>query len=184
MSYNKDTDFYSGVSRVLASEPDVLFVGGASEPTALVVKQARELGFKGGFVVMDQAKLDEMAQVLGGYDLLEGAVGTLPLVADARPGAKNFVTVFRKEYNRDPGGEAANNYGAMQGIAMAMKAAGSVTDAKAIRAKLDEAFKAYPAEKNPSMIGGIDANGGSQVSVVVGLVRNGKIETIDTGGAR
>ncbi|HEX5515029.1 MAG TPA: ABC transporter substrate-binding protein, partial [Gammaproteobacteria bacterium] len=47
LDYNKDTDFYSGVSRVLAAKPDVLFIGGASEPTALVVKQARELGFKG-----------------------------------------------------------------------------------------------------------------------------------------
>ena len=40
MSYNKDTDFYSGVSRVIAASPDVMFIGGASEPTALVVKQA------------------------------------------------------------------------------------------------------------------------------------------------
>ena len=45
MSYNRATDFYSGVSKALAAKPDVLFVGGASEPTALVVKQARELGF-------------------------------------------------------------------------------------------------------------------------------------------
>ena len=47
MSYNKDTDFYSGVSRVVAAKPDVMFIGGASEPTALVVKTARELGFTG-----------------------------------------------------------------------------------------------------------------------------------------
>ena len=30
MSYNRATDFYSGVSRVLAAKPDVLFIGGAS----------------------------------------------------------------------------------------------------------------------------------------------------------
>uniref|UniRef100_A9U588 Predicted protein n=5 Tax=cellular organisms TaxID=131567 RepID=A9U588_PHYPA len=35
MSYNRATDFYSGVSKALAEKPDVLFVGGASEPTAL-----------------------------------------------------------------------------------------------------------------------------------------------------
>ena len=36
-----------------AASPDVMFIGGASEPTALVIKQARELGFQGGFMVMD-----------------------------------------------------------------------------------------------------------------------------------
>jgi branched-chain amino acid transport system substrate-binding protein len=63
MSYNRATDFYSGVSRVLAAKPDVLFIGGASEPTALVVRQARELGFKGGFAIIDQAKMDEIVAV-------------------------------------------------------------------------------------------------------------------------
>ncbi len=33
---------------MLAERPDVMFIVGASEPTALVVKQVRELGFKGG----------------------------------------------------------------------------------------------------------------------------------------
>jgi branched-chain amino acid transport system substrate-binding protein len=33
MSYNKDTDFYSGVSRAVSAKPDVMFIGGASEPT-------------------------------------------------------------------------------------------------------------------------------------------------------
>ncbi|MBV9079429.1 MAG: ABC transporter substrate-binding protein, partial [Methylobacteriaceae bacterium] len=102
MSYNKDSDFYSGVSRVVAGSPDVMFIGGASEPTALVAKQARELGFQGGFIVMDQAKLDEMARTLGGdMKLLEGAIGTLPLVDDKRPGAQEFVAKYKKAYNRD-----------------------------------------------------------------------------------
>ena len=79
MSYNRSADFYSGVSRVMAEKPDVLFIGGPSEPTALVAKQARELGFKGGFLIMDQAKLDEMAKITGGLALLEGSIGVLPV---------------------------------------------------------------------------------------------------------
>ncbi len=64
MDYNKSADFYTGVSKVLAEKPDVMFIGGASEPTALVAKQARELGFKGGFVIMDQAKMGEMSKIM------------------------------------------------------------------------------------------------------------------------
>jgi hypothetical protein len=89
------------VSRVLAEKPDVLFIGGASEPTALVAKQARELGFKGGFLIMDQAKLDEMAKVTGGLAPLEGSIGVLPVSYDDRAGPKAFAAAYRKAYGAD-----------------------------------------------------------------------------------
>lgn len=179
MSYNKDTDFYSGVSRVIAAQPDVMFVGGASEPTALVIKQARELGFQGGFAVMDQAKLDEMAAVLGGFQMLEGAIGTLPIVYDTREGPKNFVAKFRKIYNRDPGSENSLNYSSLNAVADAMKLAGTVTDAAAIHAKLSEAFASLASDRNPSVIKSVDARGGSNAALVVGFVKGGKVVPVD-----
>ena len=181
MSYNKDSDFYSGVSRVIAGSPDVMFVGGASEPTALVIKQARELGFQGGFAVMDQAKLDEIAAVLGGYQMLEGAIGTLPIVFDTREGPKDFVGKFRKIYNRDPGSENSLNYSSMNAVAEAMKLAGTVTDAAAIQAKLSQAFAALPPGRNPSVIQSVDEKGGSNAALLVGLVKGGKVVAVDAG---
>jgi branched-chain amino acid transport system substrate-binding protein len=180
MSYNKDTDFYSGVSRVIAGQPDVMFVGGASEPTALVIKQARELGFQGGFMVMDQAKLDEIARTLGGdITLLEGAIGTLPLVNDTRPGAVSFVPKYKKAFNRDPGTEASLNYTSLNAVVEAMKLAGTVTDSSAIHAKLSEAFGKLPDDRNPSQIKSVDAKGGSSAILVVGLVKGGKVVAVD-----
>lgn len=181
MSYNKDTDFYSGVSRVIAAKPDVMFVGGASEPTALVVRQARELGFKGGFAVMDQAKLDEMSRVLDGFAMLEGAIGVMPLVHDTRPGAEDFVARFRKAYNRDPGSEMSYHYSALNALVEAMKLSGSVSDPKAIHAKMNEAYGKLTPQKNPSRISGIDERGGSNAQIVVGLVEKGKIVPIEAG---
>jgi branched-chain amino acid transport system substrate-binding protein len=183
MSYNKDTDFYSGVSRVLAASPDVMFVGGASEPTALVVRQARELGFQGGFVVMDQAKLDEMAHTLGGWEMVEGAVGVLPLVHDTRPGTEAFVAKFRKAYNRDPGTEASYHYSTLNAVAAAMALAGTTSDPKAIHARLGEAYAKLPPERNPARITGVDERGGSNAKLVVGVVRNGKIVAVDAASA-
>jgi branched-chain amino acid transport system substrate-binding protein len=179
MSYNKDTDFYSGVSRITAASPDVMFVGGASEPTALVVRQARELGFQGGFIVMDQAKLDEMAAVLGGYQMLEGSIGTLPIVFDSRPGPKDFVARFRKIYSKDPGSESSLNYSALNAVADAMRLAGTTADAAAIHAKLSDAFKGLPQSRNPSVIGGVDPRGGSNAQLLVATVKDGKIVPID-----
>lgn len=180
MSYNKSADFYSGVSRVLAEKPEVLFIGGPSEPTALVAKQARELGFKGGFILMDQAKVDEMAKVTGGLDLLNGSVGVLPVTYDERPGPKTFATAYRKAYgaDRDPTTESSYNYTLTHALAAAMKLASTTSDATAIRAKLGEALAKLPVKYNAGDFRGIDDKGGTIVDPVVVTVEGGKIKPV------
>ncbi|XAH21397.1 ABC transporter substrate-binding protein [Xylophilus sp. GW821-FHT01B05] len=180
MSYNRSADFYSGVSRVLAEKPDVLFIGGPSEPTALVAKQARELGFKGGFLIMDQAKLDEMAKVTGGLAPLEGSIGVLPVSYDERPGAKAFSAAYRKAYgaDRDPTTESSYNYALTHALALAMKLAGSTTDVAAIRSKLGDALATMPKEQNAGEFRGVDATGGTLVDPVVATVEGGKIKPV------
>lgn len=175
MSYNKAADFYSGVSRVLAGKPDVLFIGGASEPTGLVVKQARELGFKGGFILIDQAKMDEVARVTGGYKPLEGAIGVLPMAQIDTPQAQGFVARYQKLYpGKDPSTEVSYNYTAVQAMAKAMALAASTTDVQAVRAQLNAALKQLPAEVNPHGFAGLDARAGSIVATRLAVVESGK----------
>lgn len=183
MSYNRATDFYSGVSRAIASKPDVMFIGGPSEPTGLIVKQARELGYKGGFIVMDQAKLDEVANTAGGYAPLEGAIGVMPVVDDPSPDTKSFVERFRKRYGgRAPSQESSLNYTAVWATAAAMKLAGTTTDANAIRASFDKAVKSLPPANNPHGLAGVDAHGGLELGrTPVAVVANGKVQTLDDG---
>jgi branched-chain amino acid transport system substrate-binding protein len=57
------------------------------KPTGLIAQQARKLGFKGGSIAMDQARLDEVARVTNGYAALNGAIGVLPLASDDSPNA-------------------------------------------------------------------------------------------------
>jgi branched-chain amino acid transport system substrate-binding protein len=179
MSYNRATDFYSGVSRAIAGKPDVMFIGGASEPTGLVVKQARELGFKGGFIIIDQAKMDEVSKVSGGYASLEGSIGVLPVVDDSAADSKAFVQRFRKIHpERDPSSEVSLNYSAVHATVLAMKLSGSVTDAVAIRAQLDKAFKTLPPLYNPGAVDGVDERGGSTADPRVAVVENGKIREV------
>ncbi|RZT36298.1 ABC transporter substrate-binding protein [Cupriavidus agavae] len=179
MSYTKATDFYTGVSRAIADKPDVMFVGGPSEPTALVVKQARELGFKGGFIIMDQAKMDEMSRVTNGLALLEGSIGVMPLVNDARPMAQAYNARYKKLHDgRDATTEMSLNYTMTWALANAMKLAGTTTDSAAIRAKMPDAVKALSKEVNPNEVDGIDAKGGSVADTVVGWVQKGKIEPV------
>ncbi|MGJ9416621.1 ABC transporter substrate-binding protein [Massilia sp. CMS3.1] len=177
MSYNKATDFYSGVSRAMQSKPDVLFIGGASEPTALVAKQARELGFKGGFIILDQAKIDEMAKVVGGIAPLEGSIGVMPLANDDRPEAVAFTARYRKlNPGKDPSTEISLNYSAVHATVAAMKLAGTTSDATAIRAQMEKAFTTLPAAYNPNDIDGLDSKGGTIANTILGTVEGGKIK--------
>ena len=179
MSYNRATDFYSGVSKVLAEHPDVLYVGGASEPTGLVVKQARELGFKCGFVIIDQAKMDEIQKVSGGYASLEGSIGVLPVVDDNSPDVKAFVERFHQLYpTRDPSTEISYNYSAVYATMTAMKLAGTVTDAVAIRGQLDKAYKTMPKQFNTGAVEGVDERGGTIIDPRVAVVEGGKIREV------
>lgn len=185
LSYNRAADFYSGVSRVLAAKPDVLLVGGASEPTGLVIRQARELGFKGGFIILDQAKLDEIAKVTGGYASLEGSVGLLPVIDDVSPAMKGFVERYRKLHpNRDPSTEVTLGYTAVRATAQAMKAAGSVTDALAIRSQLDAGLKSVAATANPHQFGGVDEKGNSIGTLQMAVVEGGKVREIKPSDLR
>ncbi|WP_233868339.1 ABC transporter substrate-binding protein [Paraburkholderia adhaesiva] len=180
MSYNRATDFYSSVSRVIASKPDVMFVGGPSEPTGLVIKQARELGFKGGFIVMDQAKLDEVAKTAGGYPALNGAIGVMPVSEDPTPESKAWVQRFHAAYgDRVPTQESSLNYTAVYATVAAMKLAGTTTDANAIRSVFDKAIKSMPANGNPNGMAGVDARGGFVTGrAPVAVVDGGQIRSV------
>lgn len=176
MSYTKAADFYSGVSRALASKPDVMFIGGPSEPTALVVKQARELGFKGGFVMIDQSRADEMAKVLSGYAAMDGSIGVMPLTEITTPSARSFVDRFQKvNGGRLPTWDHSLNYNAVRIAVEAMRLAGSVSDAVAIRAQLDAAAKRLPGTANPHDIEGVSAAGASSMAVQIGVVEGNKV---------
>ncbi|MFT6599916.1 MAG: branched-chain amino acid transport system substrate-binding protein [Alloalcanivorax sp.] len=175
MDYNKSADFYTGVSKVLSEKPDVMFVGGASEPTGLVVRQARELGFKGGFILMDQAKMDEVAKVSGGIKSLEGSVGVVPLDKYENEGAKLFLKKWEKDHNGVATSETAYNYFAMYLIAQAMQEAGTVEDAKAIRAAIPAAMEKVSVEHNPYDVDGIDDNGNLGADPQIAEVVDGKV---------
>lgn len=180
MDYNKSTDFYTGVSRVIASNPDVMFVGGASEPTGLVMQQARQLGFQGGFIVMDQAKLDEIATVTGGLDLLEGSIGVVPLSEYDSEIARVFVVRYQTAHGKVPGSEAAYNYLAFHAMAKAMELAGS-TEPQQVRAKMAEAIEAMDPTFNLYSIQGITEDGGFITPTTMAVVENGKIVRKEIG---
>jgi branched-chain amino acid transport system substrate-binding protein len=178
MDYNNDASFNTGVSKTLSAKPDFLFVGGPSEPTALVIKEARQLGYKGGFAIMDQAKLNEMAKVLGGYDMLNGSIGVIPLESSGKPATNHFIQNYKKAYHKIPNWEAAWNYMAMYVFADAMTEAGTIRDVEKIRGKVESAMKHLPKDQQIADLQGLDPNGGWISKLTIGKVENGKITKV------
>ena len=177
-SYYTETDFTAYLTTVLAGNPDVILVGGPSDPTALVIDQARSLGFKGGFMVMDQAKLDQIAEVTG-MEKLEGAIGVLPVESAAADWP--FVTDFVKQYEEENEGklvtwETAICYTGFNMLVSAMKEAGSVTDVTAIRAGFAKGDASVTSgEEFPVAFSGIDnATGALWMPGTATIVENGQ----------
>lgn len=180
IDFSKDTDFQTIVANALEEKPDVLFIGGPSEPTALVAKQARDLGFEGGFLIMDQAKLDEMAAVLGGnYDLLEGAISTTPLVNTEFPGTAAYIERYKENNDRDPSAESAFHYVSLYVLAEAMKEAGSVDDTKAIMAAMDKGAKNLPEEKQVYVIPEVAEDGGFGSMLRMAYIEDGELQIME-----
>ncbi|KKM10151.1 hypothetical protein SY88_15625 [Clostridiales bacterium PH28_bin88] len=188
VDYTTEADFYTPVSKALATKPDVMFIGGPSEPTGLIIKQARELGFKGGFIAMDQAKENEIERFLP-MEMLEGFIGTGAVqdyattseyaqkVGKTNKGAVVFLEKWKQRYgDKEPTSEASYHYMMPFIFAKAMELAGTVTDAKAIYAKLPAAIQAIPDEQMTRVIEGITDTGGL-INVTLGThVKNGKRE--------
>ncbi|MBI0444986.1 ABC transporter substrate-binding protein [Deinococcus sp. DB0503] len=170
VDYNTTVDFSSAVTKALAEKPDVLFVGGPSQPTAQVIKAAREQGFKGGFIVMDQAKFEEMTNIPQSY--LDGSVGVLPTVE--YPGSQAFVAKYQRAYKKIPTSEAALNYVGMQAVARAMVLAGTTTDPVAIRAKLGQAVTSLPKSVSIYAVKGVTPAGHLDADVIAASVKGGK----------
>ncbi|GAB6175096.1 ABC transporter substrate-binding protein [Paradesulfitobacterium aromaticivorans] len=128
LDFNTQTDFFPYISKALASNPDVIYVGGPSQPSALLIKQAKQQGFKGGFIISDQPRLEDMEKVVA-LSELNGTIALMPLYQWNTPGVKKFVEAFKTKYNgKVPTFHNAGMYMAMKLIAMGMEKSGSVND--------------------------------------------------------
>lgn len=171
VDYGTTVDFSAAVTKALAEKPDVLFIGGPSQPTALVIKAAREQGFKGGFIVMDQAKFEQMETIIP-KNYLDGSVGVLPTKEFA--GTQFFVTKYQGIYKKIPTSEAALNYMGVNVLAKAMELAGNVDDPAKVRAQLSAAAKAIPQSRTVFKLNGVTAQGHVDAEFIIASVKDGK----------
>ena len=128
-----DKDFTAQLTNLKAKNPDAVFAPGNFTESALLVKQARQLGIKVPFMGGDTWETQDFVNV-GGKDVDGVAFSSaFDSTKAATPEAKAFLDAYAKEYKGEqPGGLTALAYDSYLIALNAMKAAG-VEDSKKIR---------------------------------------------------
>ena len=134
------TDFTEPLAAALATNPDVMLIGGPSATTALVIEQSRNMGYKGGFLLVDQAKIDYIAEMLEGTSLMENVIGVMGYATSPSPAIPAFDKKYKANYRRPTTWEAVQHYDSVHQLAKAIQAANTVDDVYAIRAAFPKAF--------------------------------------------
>ena len=171
-NYYTDTDFSAQLSAALDTHPEFLLIGGPSEPTGLVIEQARNLGFKGGFILVDQAKMDYVADVVFKGDLskMNNVIGVAAVAKVPSEISGKFDKEYAEKFKVHNTFEAVLNYSALNIVASAMEKAGSVDDPAAIKAAIPLVLPQDPKKVPAVYMGTLKTK--LLVPATVGVVEN------------
>ncbi|MDQ0203993.1 ABC transporter substrate-binding protein [Pectinatus haikarae] len=126
----KDSDFKATLTKIAATNPDMIYVPGYYEEVGKIIKQARDLGITvpiTGGDGWDSSKLVDIA----GADALNNTYFTNHYsVQNKTPEADKFITAYKDKYKQDPDAAAVLGYDAATMIIDAIKRAGSADPEK------------------------------------------------------
>jgi branched-chain amino acid transport system substrate-binding protein len=104
------TDFSASVTKVRSSKADTVFFGGYYAEAALIVRQLRDSGFEGTFVVADGVK--DPGYLEGAGKAAEGTIITCPCIPAEDPAVADFAAAYEEAFGGAPGTYAAEAYDA------------------------------------------------------------------------
>lgn len=125
-----DQDFNAQLTNIMKSKPDVIFAPGNFTESALIVKQARQLGIQTPFLGGDTWDNDAFLNV-GGKEV-EGSVVSTFFANDVaiNATAEVFLKEFRSKFNKEPAAVAALGFDAYLVILDSIKRADSIDPVK------------------------------------------------------
>lgn len=165
-----DKDFTAILTNIKAQDPDAVFAPGNFTESALLVKQARQLGIDAQFMGGDTWETQEFIDV-GGKDVEGVALSTaFDREKASTEEAKKFLDAYTKEYNGEPSALTAMAYDAYLIAVNGIEKSGTATDTVKIR-------DAIAATKDLECVTGmttLDENGDPIKDVVIKTVKDGK----------
>ena len=175
-NYNTgDNDFTAQLTNIKAQNPDVIFAPGNFTESALVIKQARQLGIKTPFIGGDTWETPEFIEI--GADAVEGAVFST-FFATEKPittESTKFLDAYRAEYpGKEPAGVTALGYDAYLILVKAIEAAGTADSVK-----IQQALVAMKNFQGAAGVVTFDENRNPIKSAVIKEVKGGKFTFLD-----
>jgi branched-chain amino acid transport system substrate-binding protein len=129
----KDQDFSAQLTKIVAAKPDFIFVPDNYNQVALIIKQARDLGYKGPFMGSDAWGSAEL-MTLCGKECIGQFFSTHYAAAGAQGATKEFIDRYNTKYKYVPDDVAALTWDATRLVLQAVQEAGKVEkDIKAQR---------------------------------------------------
>ena len=168
-----DKDFTGQLTKIMASQPEVLLLADSEVAGGLVAKQARQLGFEGviaGGVAMGSAKFLETAG-----DAAEGVYFTAAYPGnEANDQTKAFAAAFETRWGLEPEFHNANTYDLTQVLFIAMENAHPLTPEN-VAAEMHKVCD-YQSLQGKMCI---DETGESLTTSLVGVIKNGQLTYLD-----
>ncbi len=121
----KDQDFSAQLSTIVSAKPDFIFVPDNYNQVALIVKQARQLGYKGPFMGSDAWGSAEL-MTLCGDDCIGQYFSTHYAAAGATGKTKEFIDRYSAKFGYTPDDVAALTWDATRLVLKAIQDAGKV----------------------------------------------------------
>ena len=175
--YERSTkDFEPMLTKIIAMGPEIIDLGGGPPATSgLIVRQARELGYKGKIVKTSGPSVKEIISAAGN----EGAEGVLNLiyVDTNKDGFKHLSAEFRKTVNQEPNEMIVTFYDGANVLLHAIQAAGDVNDTTKVAAAFAKALPMKSIQGDMLTLGGKETSGADQQIMTVDLIaeiRNGQ----------
>lgn len=129
---DKDTDFSAQLTKIQASNPDVIAIAGLYQEGSLIVKKAREMGMTQP--IIGNNGFNSPAYITQAGAAADGTLVATPWNADRQTEkAQAFRKAFVAKYNHEPDQFAAQAYDAMYLIHQAVEQSGTTTDRKKFR---------------------------------------------------
>jgi branched-chain amino acid transport system substrate-binding protein len=166
-----DTDFYPQLSTLLPNGPDALVLTTVCQPSAIVIKQARELGFKGPIINSAACSGEELAKLLP-VEQTNGTILELSGWGAADPTIDAFKKTYQDTFHLTPQQISGLGYDGLRWLVKAVADAGTVDDATKIRAAMPAALA---ATKTMFGMSNLDETGDIDMPVLVGVMADGKL---------
>lgn len=166
-----DTDFYPQLSTLMPSEPDAIVLTTVCQPSAIVIKQARELGFKGPFINSGACSGEELVKLLPA-EQINGTIFELGGWGGSDPVIASFKQRYEQTYKVAPQLISGLGYEGMRWVVRAVEGAGTTQDATKIRAAMPAALA---SQKNMFGMANLDDKGDIDFPMYVGVLTDGKM---------